>query len=367
VPLLDAGVYTTTTEYSGTVTLTDADEALLFKGDLYANFHTEAFPGGEIRGQLAPTSEGAVRVALHTVARPASQMSASPDVLGFGKALTGTAEIDLTGTGLNTGTNLPTDVLSVVTAFELQRTSSSNNNGFANQGDIAAVGVNSDVIEAGSVVSSTLFFGVASSADWNSPNLAEFDVYIDVDGSGVAEDGEGAEFILFNWNVGSFAGGEHTDVFVTALIDLTTDDINLDSFLNVIPASVASTALFNSNVMILPVSADALGLTATESRINYRVFTFSYYTGFVEDSGQLSYDLSAPGLTFGTSAASIPGYEGLAYADANDATIPVSYNKENFDANGSKGILLLHRHNVSGNRVEVIPVNPKLYVPMAAR
>jgi subtilisin family serine protease len=364
VNLLGNGAYDATTPYSGTVTLTDADEALLYSGGLYANFHTESFPGGEIRGQVAPSSEPAARVAIHAIARPVSAMTASPDVLGFGKAVTATTTLELSGIGLDTGANLPTDLLSVVTAFELQRTSSNNHSGFASQGDIAAVGVNSDILEAGAVISSTLFFGVAGSSDWNTPNVVGFDIYIDVDGSGVDEEGEGAEFVLYNTNVGSASGLDPTDVFVTVLEDLTAEEASLDSFVNLLPASVIDTAVFNNNVMVLPVTAEALGLTPTASRINYRVFSFSYYTGYVEDSGVLSYDLTKPGLTFGESDELLTG---PAYADLDGGSIPVSYNKANFDANGSKGVLLLHHHNASGNRVQAIPVNPKLYIPMAAR
>ncbi|WP_324674340.1 CHRD domain-containing protein [Hymenobacter sp. GOD-10R] len=37
---------------TGTATFTQADEDLLLNGGFYANFHTPAYPGGEIRGNI---------------------------------------------------------------------------------------------------------------------------------------------------------------------------------------------------------------------------------------------------------------------------------------------------------------------------
>ena len=47
VPLVYSG-----TTFSGLVVLSPSDEALLLNGGLYANVHTAANPGGEIRGQI---------------------------------------------------------------------------------------------------------------------------------------------------------------------------------------------------------------------------------------------------------------------------------------------------------------------------
>lgn len=365
VNLLANGAYTAGQTYSGDVVLTDADEALLYQGGLYANFHTAAFPGGEIRGQVAATSAPAGRLAIHAAARPASAMASAPDTLGFINAITGTASLSLSGSELNTGSGLPIDIVSVVTAFELQHTSPNASSGIAAQSDLAAVGVTSDFGGGTSVLSSTLYFGVASHADWSSPNLVEFDLYIDTDGSGVADTGEGAEYVLFNWNVGSAAGGEHTDVFVTILVNLETDELSLIDFVNAVPADFTDTAPFNSNVMVLPVPAADLGLTAAASRINYRVFSFNYYLdGQIDQTGQLTYDLARPGVDFGPSANLVAG---PAYADINGGSIPVSYTRANYEANRSRGILLLHHHNASGNRVETVLVAPRLYMPFLAK
>lgn len=364
VALLANGAYNADTDYTGTVTLTDADEALLYSGGLYANFHTAAFPAGEIRGQVVPVTTPNLRVGAYTTARPASAMTAAPDTLGFFNRATGNAEIDLSGTGLATGTALPVDLLSLVTSFELQHLSGKSTTGITSTADLAAVGVNSDLAAAGSVGASTLYFGIASHADWSSPHLVEFDVYIDTNGSGVAANGVGAEFVLFNWNVGSATGSGINDVFVTVLVNLTTERAALEDFVNIVPASVADTVPFNTNVMVLPVTADSLGLTSTASRVNYRVFSFSGYTGLVDATGQLSYDPARPGISFGDSPEFIIG---PAYADLDGGTIPISYNRANYSANRSRGVLLLHHHNETGAHVETVVVNPRLFLPLLTK
>ena len=43
--------------FSGSVTLNAANVANLYAGQLYLNFHTAAYPAGEIRGTLLPVPE----------------------------------------------------------------------------------------------------------------------------------------------------------------------------------------------------------------------------------------------------------------------------------------------------------------------
>ena len=44
------------------------------------------------------------------------------------------------------------------------------------------------------------------------------------------------------------------------------------------------------------------------------------------------------------------------YPDLNGASIPVNYNKANFLANGSLGLLLLHHHNTLGAHDQILSV-----------
>jgi hypothetical protein len=77
--------------------------------------------------------------------------------------------------------------------------------------------------------------------------------------------------------------------------------------------------------------------------------TFDDNGAKVDDTGTLTYDLARPGIdnhsgTFepGTLLADQPG------------SLTVNYNGANFQANQSKGVLLAHFHNGTGNRTDVV-------------
>ena len=63
---------------TGTFTLTPAQQADLFAGNMYVNVHSTTFPGGEIRGQLMPTTVGESQVIVGSLS--ASQSVATPAV-----------------------------------------------------------------------------------------------------------------------------------------------------------------------------------------------------------------------------------------------------------------------------------------------
>ncbi len=56
------------------------------------------------------------------------------------------------------------------------------------------MGVASDVASTDYFTETMIFFGLATHADWSTPNQVEFDIYIDAD-----RDGED-DFVLFNTN-----------------------------------------------------------------------------------------------------------------------------------------------------------------------
>jgi len=147
-------------------------------------------------------------------------------------------------------------------------------------------------------------------------------------------------------------------------LTVTPNTVTTVDVVNAVPADVADTQPFNSNVLVLPVDASLLGLTNSASAISYRVFSFeNTNVGFVEDSGLLRYDLAKPGLAFSSAAA----IAGPAYRDLDGTKVAVGFTKANFDANRSKGVLIFHHHNGAGSRVELALVNPKLYLPMIRR
>jgi subtilisin family serine protease len=320
-------------------------------------------------GSTAINNNPNLRIPIYAAPRPASEMRAKTGQLDFGSGDTGSDEIELVGQDVNTGTNYPTDTLSIVTAFELQHSSPNDQESadIVNNADLKYVGVSSDVNATqgtgapnGDVTKATLSFGVATYGNWSTPNESEFDIYIDTN-----RDGED-DYVLFNWNLGlASGGGDATDVVISVLLNLNSGQLILADYVNVSPA-VLNTAIFNSNVMVLPVAASDLGLTANNSTFNYRIFTFSRDAdGVVDDSGTLTYNAAQPGLDLSGNFASVP-----AYADLDGEVIPVDYNKTAYKTARSQGVLLLHHHNATGKRTEVVRLKGdltlKVYMPMIA-
>lgn len=320
-------------------------------------------------GSTAINDNPNLRVPVYAAPRPASEMRAKSGQLDFGNGPTGEDDIELVGQDIKTGNNVPTDTISLVTALELQHSSPNDqeSENIVNNADLKYVGVHSDVKAGGEdgpngdVSKATIAFGVATHGNWSSPNETEFDVYIDTNRDG------NDDYVLFNWNLGLASGGsDATDVIITVLTNLNSGQTILADYVNVAP-SVLNTAIFNTNVMVLPVAAADLGLTGANSSFNYRVFTFSRDAdGVIDDSGSLSYDAAKPGLDLSGGIEGVPFYEDL---DGNK--IPVEFNRADYVAGDSQGVLLLHHHNTTERRTEVVRVKgilgDRIFMPMLSR
>jgi subtilisin family serine protease len=350
-----AGSYGPTAPLTGTVTIPENDVNNLLTGGFYINLHTATYPGGEIRGQVG-LEDPFLRVAVHSVPRLSADMTAAQATLNFSQAFTATGAISLTGVAVDTPS-----LLSVVTAFELQGVSPKTTTGYTTSADLAYIGAYSDIASTatitnptGVVSETTVYFGIATHADWTTPEVAdvEFDIYIDTDGSGFDANGDGAEYILLNGSIGLLTGGDSNNVYASFLIDLETGDLVPSSFLNVASAQL-DTGVFNTNVMVLPVTASELGLSGNQSQINYYVVSFERTAGQVDISDVFSYDLAEPGIIFDETDNLLAG---PAYADV-PGTLPFAFDRKNFYKNDSVGILLMHHHNKSGDRVNAITIN----------
>ena len=322
---------------------------------------------------LTPTtgSSQVLRLPVYAVTRPVSAMKAAGTLNLPGTA--GTTALGLSGVGINTGAALPVDIQSVVSAFELKGTSPDlhlDDSGKA--ADLQYVGVMSDRPARTTMSSSYLYFGLSTWANWTSPSSSaiEFDVYIDTTGDGVPD------FIAYNSRL--LNGSNPTDVFVTRLykIGLGTYTSPIP-FLNYYPGNLIDTAIFNSNVMVIPVPILRLALTDTAAKINFGVLSYNRewpVEGAPVDSVgadvtpdgtvtkvNLPYD--ARNLALDTSG----GYTGLnLWDDQPGADIPVAYNEANIQGS-LKGLLLLHFQNGNGARAEWVRVAPELAVVPAAQ
>ncbi len=284
---------------------------------------------------LTPSSGTVLRVPIYAALRPISAMTTLQSAMGLTGTL-GTATLDLTGSGLNTGTAYPTDILSLVSALELVE-----DNADPTVSDARFVGVTTDypteVASGNTVADSTVFFGVALQDNWSSPVPVVFDIMIDSAGNGKYD------YDLFLTDL-----DDGDDVYVASLCSLSSGNCTLTPVNGVTP-DVFDTAPLNSNVVVLPVTASELGLTPGKSRFNFY---------FNRESGTQvyhSFDPANAGLSFSGNFA-VAGSGQPIFPDLPGQAIDVGYNQTNYTADGASGLLLLHHHNGAGNRAESVPV-----------
>jgi hypothetical protein len=292
----------------------------------------------------------ALRLPVYYAARPASNMSTAQSSLNL-TGQTGTVALSLTGQHVQTGANFPADEVSLVSPLELQGTDPNDDltPPLLDYLDLRYTGVRSDYESAGGIADTRILFGVSTYGDWSSPNQVTFNVFIDTNRDGTDD------FHLFNTSFPNAQGGP-SDVFVTRLRNIQTGSIATQFFVNSFSAAQFNTVPFNTDVMVLPLAASALGLTDTSGVFSYEVKT-SVGNVVVDSSGPFVYDATRPRLRFGSNTM---------FFDLNGGTIPCTYNltppqaeSENglatrLQQTGPLGVLLLHHHNTSGNRAQVL-------------
>ena len=296
---------------------------------------------------LTPTSGTSLRVPVYSAPRPVSDMTTNHDYVLM-TAPTGSTNVGLTGQHVNTGGAFPVDVLSLVSAFEAQTVSPATipATSIASNADLKSVGVTSDFKATNSVVagSTKIFFGIAMHGKWTTPSDLQVNIFIDRDRNGTDD------VQLINTSTAD-AQGNAFDVFVSARRNAPfTGAFTLDSFLNNIAPSGLETVVYNTNMMVIPVTASAIGLTTANAKFNYRITTTSRgFGGIIDTAPTRTYDAANPGLDMTGGLTGLP-----IYADLNGASLPVNYNKANLLANDSLGLLLLHHHNGAGDHDQVL-------------
>lgn len=295
---------------------------------------------------FTPASGTNLRLPVFAAPRPASTMSTTHNYVLF-TAPSGSTSIGLTGQDVITGGAPPVDELSLVSAFELQGTSPATipADSPASNADLKAVGVTSDFKATNSVTAATkIYFAIATHGQWSTPTDVTFNIFIDRDRNGIDD------FQVVNTAFAD-AAGNLFDVFVSARRPAPfTGGLTLDSFLNNVAPSNLDTIVYNNNMMIIPVSASAIGLTTANAKFNYRIVTQSRgFGGTIDTLTTRTYDAANPGFDLTGGVAGLP-----LYLDANGGSIPVNYNKANFLANGSLGVLLLHHHNTTGTHDQIL-------------
>ncbi len=290
----------------------------------------------------------ALRVTAHAIPVAVSEMSGTLSSAIDGATAPVNTTIALSGTGL-LGTDVPTETLSIATAFELQGTSPRMmaTDTVTDYADLQAFGVSEGTSPIFGEVENRLYFGVATYGEWQTPGQVEFDVSFDTNRDGKVD------YILYTSTTGTAANPN--DIFVTKLVKLTaaggldtTFGTQVQALVNEVVPGIANTRLYNTNVMFLPVNPDAMGLTAG-STFDYSIASFSL-DSVSDESTTATYTYGKPGVAFSNNL--VPGIP--AFADVPGETIGVNFDAQAFANNRSQGVLLLHHHNKQGTRVQTL-------------
>jgi hypothetical protein len=255
---------------------------------------------------------------------------------------TSSAALTLRGAGLNTPA-----YRSRAWALELQEHNpdASYTTGLQNAGDLKYIGVGSNIAATGKLNNNTMiYFGIATYGAWSTPDLrdARFEVFIDTNNDGAAD------FVVVNWNQSQASGAtDPSDVFVAAVIDQRRGVVVATHTINTLSATT-ETGLFNSSVLVLPVAAGDLRLTAGKSRFTYYVLAFQREApSDIDGSLEHSFDAAAPAISLG-----VPLVD-----DLNGASVQVQINRGSWLRDRAQGLLLLHLLNTVPNQAEVVSMD----------
>ena len=289
------------------------------------------------------STEPILRVPLYTALKPVSSMHATTNTF-TPTADSGSFNVTLDGAGIFTSSAQPVGIISVAKTFELAYASPLANspNASTDKNRIKYVGIYSDfpTRAANAKAATRLHFAIDSFGDSPSPDFrgSDREIFFDTDKNGtddfaayVNNNGAGQENVylpnLFNFYTGAASG--------------------IGIFVNEAAGNSLDTNCFNNSAVIVTVPAANLGYTGGASSFNYHVITFDRAGNQVDDTGTLTYDLANAGVEGGPNGA---GY----FVDGAGNSFPVSYNGANIAANKSKGLLILHMHNATGNRSDIV-------------
>jgi subtilisin family serine protease len=311
---------------------------------------------------LTPTTPGtALRVPVYASVRPASDIAASQSSVNA-PSVTGvfTTNLTLQGTGLNTGSSYPTDTLGVTTAFELAHTSPTETLpvGFpegTRHADLKYVGIRSNApFVSTPVTNSTVYFAIATHQDWTTAATeATFVIDFDFNNDGAAD--------AYLQNFRRTVSNNQTDI-LTGFYgpNKASGSGFLPSYLNSLSPTQTNTAIFNNNVMFIPLSVSFFGLTNqyvanNSTAFKFKVTSSSRFFGQVDTTPWIGYDFMKPGVS-----TALVGYPSL-----TTTSIPVRIKASDLVKN-SGGVLLLHHHNVAGKTTQVVPIDNTICGPDAA-
>jgi subtilisin family serine protease len=325
---------------------------------------------GRIVLDATDSQRPSLRVPVYSAPRPASAMTqAGAVVLPPGSVVN--ADLALTGRGVGQGDGTEA-IDSIVSGYALEATSPQLPNCTAaltegcvafpdeRSTDVKYLGATTDLpqVAAGGgnqFDDGFLYLAVSSYGPWRTPaGFSDFEVFVDTNGDG------DPDVDVFTTRF------PDTDVFGVQAADLhhptapPLEDANGNNFwfLNTLDGSF-DTDIFDSDSEVLPVPVSALGITSANRRIKYGLATFSPYHNEPVDlvgltpagEPQLTIDVTRPAIIAGDGASA-----GVMFSDQPGLALNVRKDVATYRADGTKGLLLIHHHNNTGLRSQVVKV-----------
>jgi subtilisin family serine protease len=319
---------------------------------------------------LTPAGSGAaaLRVPVYAAPKPVADIAA-PDQVQF-HGTDRAAVLTLSGRGLDQGSGAAA-YRSLISVLQLRAESprlprctplltvDCVPNDTARGGDIRYVGVASTVPLArqqGRPADALLAFGITTWGDWY--NLGGNTIpFVDIDTTGDSI----PDFEVF------VTKPEDTDLLVAATIDLRVPDLPVVAMLPVNGQfGDVDTGVFDTNVVLLPVSLAALGINpaAVTAPISYTAGVAGFYTGpgdtdtVIDSIGPQFIDAVRPALW-----AQGAGGPALTYL-ARPGTTLMIHRDPTADPLGlvTARLLVLHLHNAAGDRVQLVRASAVLPV-----
>ena len=294
-------------------------------------------------------SQPTLRVPLHAAPKPVSSLHATVNGV-VPTTDNGTITLKTSGAPVNTPSAFPVGIISLVKPIELQYASplAGTPNSPTDKDRIKYVGVTSDWSSrtAAGKPATRIIFGIDGFGDSVTPEFhgSDREIFFDTDRNGTED------FAIF---LSARANGtSHSNVYTPTFVNLYTGaSVALGFFTNVFGGNQLDTNSFNQSINVVTVEASRLGYTGGQSRFNYEVATFNRNGDFVDATGALTYDLARPGFDCENGQA-----EPFMYQDfpGDAAAVPCAFNGNNIAANRSLGVLMLHMHNATGQRSDVV-------------
>jgi subtilisin family serine protease len=332
---------------------------------------------GRVVLDATDSARPSLRVPVYSAPRPASTMAA-PAQLALAPGPIVSADLALNGHGLGQGDGTES-IDSIVSGFGLAATSGQLPacSGTRVEGcvafpderstDVKVLGVTTDAPailanHGNPFTEGTISFGVSSFGAWRTPvGFSDFEMLIDLNRDG------SPDVDLFTTRFSA-----DSDVFGTVALDLQTGDLREDAdhnnfwALNTLDGSF-DTDIYDSDSVVMTVPVSALGITLSSRRFAYGLATFSaYHQDPVDLVGltaagrpSLTVDVLRPAITATDGASS-----GVMFSDLPGQPLVVRKDVSPYQTDKIQGLLLLHHHNKSGLRAQVVrtkqPSSPRI-------